>query len=126
MNENTEVLYNGACPICSREINHYERLSQKQALAIQYDDLADSAKLDKWGLNADEAAERLHVRKDGKIYSGIPAFVILWNDIPQMRWLAKFVSLPGVHKLACLTYDHVLAPLLFRWHLARQKRQSVG
>jgi predicted DCC family thiol-disulfide oxidoreductase YuxK len=126
MTQNTEVLYNGSCPVCSREINHYERLSQKQALAIQYDDLADSAKLKDWGLDADEAAKRLHVRKDGEIYSGVPAFIILWKDIPQMRWLAKIVSLPGVHKLACLTYDYVLAPLLFQWHLARQKRQNAA
>ncbi len=124
MTENTEVLYNGSCPVCSREINHYERLSQKQALAIQYDDLADSAKLKSWGLDADEAAKRLHVRKNGQIYAGIPAFVILWQDIPQMRWLAKVVSVPGINKLACLTYDYVLAPLLFRWHLARQKRSG--
>jgi predicted DCC family thiol-disulfide oxidoreductase YuxK len=122
MTDETEVLYNGSCPICSREVKHYERLSEMQALPIAYDDLGDTETLARWGISAEAAAKRFHVRKGGKITSGIPAFVLLWRDIPQMRWLAKLVSVPGVHGLACLVYDYILAPLLYRMHLARQRR----
>lgn len=125
MTQQTEVLYNGDCPVCSREINHYEKLSQKQALAIRYDNLGDGSRLQSWGIDADTAAKRLHVRKDGQIYAGIPAFIVLWQDIPQMNWLARVVSLPGVHRAACALYDHVLAPLLYRWHLRRQNRAGA-
>lgn len=118
----TEVLYNESCPVCRREIHHYARLSQKSGLAIAYDDLGDEAQLKDWNLTAEQAARRLHVRKDGQIYGGIPAFVVLWREMPQYRWLARLVSLPGVYWLACKVYDHVLAPLLYQWHLRRQAK----
>lgn len=117
----TEVLYNDACPVCRREVNHYAKLSAQAALPILYDDLGDAERLARWGLSPEQAAKRLHVRKDGQIYAGIPAFIVLWREIPRYRWLARLVSLPGVHGAACLIYDHVLAPLLYRWHVKRQK-----
>lgn len=124
MTEKTEVLYNGECPVCSREVDHYARLSDAQALPIRYDDLNDLSKLDAWGITPDQAARRLHVRKDGEITAGIPAFIVLWREIPQMRWLAKLINLPVVHRIACWGYDYALAPLIYRWHLVRQRRQS--
>jgi predicted DCC family thiol-disulfide oxidoreductase YuxK len=122
MNDETEVLYNAACPVCRREIEHYEKLSTRAALPIRYDDLGDAALLARWGIEAEAAAERLHVRKGGQTYAGIPAFLVLWREIPQTRWLARIVALPGVHWIACKVYDYILAPLLFRWHQARQRR----
>jgi predicted DCC family thiol-disulfide oxidoreductase YuxK len=124
MQQETEVLYNADCPVCSREVNHYARLSSDQALPIRYDDLNDTERLVKWGITPDAAARRLHVRKNGVISSGIPAFILLWQEIPQTRWLAKLFSLPGLHRLACLGYDYALAPLIYRWHLKRIRRQS--
>lgn len=70
-----------------------------------------------------DAAKRLHVRKDGQIYGGIPAFIVLWREIPQMRWLAKMVNIPVIHWIACRIYDFIFAPLLYRWHLARERRK---
>jgi predicted DCC family thiol-disulfide oxidoreductase YuxK len=126
MKDETQVLYNGSCPVCSREIRHYARLSEEKALAVGFIDLADSAKLADWGLDADQAAKRLHVRKDGQMYSGIPAFIMLWREIPQKQWLARITRLPGIHWAVCFGYDHVLAPLLYRWHLYREKHQYDG
>ena len=120
MKTETEVLYNADCPICSREVRHYARLSEKQALPIRYDDCTDPASLRDWGITAEDAARRFHVRKNGQTYSGIPAFIMLWRDIPQTRWLARLVSLPGIHYLAQLLYDHIAAPLLYRLHLLRR------
>ncbi len=124
MTDQTEVLYNGECPICSREVDHYAKLSTRQGLPIRYDSLTDAGALAAWGITPEDAAKRLHVRKGDKILSGIPAFVVLWRQIPQTRWLARIVSLPGVHGIACVVYDHVLAPLLYRMHLARQRRRD--
>lgn len=124
MTEKTEVLYNGECPVCSREVNHYAKLSADQALPIRYDDLNDLSKLDVWGITPDQAARRLHVRKDGEITSGIPAFIILWREIPQTQWLAKVVNLPVIHRIACWAYDYALAPIIYRWHISRTRRQS--
>ncbi|MFK7836635.1 MAG: thiol-disulfide oxidoreductase DCC family protein [Sulfitobacter sp.] len=121
MKEHTEVLYNASCPICSREVDHYAKLTAQAALPIRYDDATNPAKLRDWGISAEDAARRFHVRKGGQTYAGIPAFVILWQEIPQTRWLARLVSLPGVHWIAQKGYDHVAAPLLYRMHLRRQR-----
>ena len=118
--EKTEVLYNAACPVCSSEIEHYAKISGRQSLAIAFTDLNDSDSLQRWGLTADAAARRLHVLKNGEILDGIPAFIALWREMPQYRWLAKLVSLPGVFHLAVWVYDWILAPLLYRWHLRRR------
>lgn len=122
MSDETEVLYNASCPICSREVDHYARLSAEAALPIRYTDLGNPAKLQDWHITAEDAAKRFHVRKGGQTYAGIPAFIVLWQDIPQTRWLARLVSMPGVYQLACLGYDYVAAPLLYRLHLRRQSR----
>lgn len=122
MTDKTEVLYNAACPVCKREIDHYAKLSEENDLPIGYHDLGDAAQLSDWGMTEKDAAMRLHVRKGGEIYSGVPAFIVLWQDIPQMRWLARLVNLPGVHWVASAVYDHILAPLLYRWHLARMAK----
>ncbi len=113
------VLYNAQCPVCSFEINHYAAYSRDKALPIAFDDLNDGAKLDAWGLDPDTAARRLHVLKDGNLIAGIPAFIVLWQDMPKYRWLARVVSLPGVFQVACLGYDYLLAPLIYRWHVRR-------
>lgn len=124
MSDETNVLYNASCPICSREVDHYARLSDAADLPIRYDDCTNPAALAAWGITADEAAKRLHVRKGGQVYAGIPAFVILWKDIPQTRWLARLISLPGIHWIACFGYDYLAAPLLYRLHLRRIAREG--
>jgi predicted DCC family thiol-disulfide oxidoreductase YuxK len=117
MSDKTDVLYNDTCPICSREVGHYERLTQKAGVAVAYDPLDQTDTQADWGVDADTAAKRLHVRKDGQIYSGIPAFVVLWREIPQYRWLARLISLPGIH---------ALAPVLFKMHRRRMQRKRVN
>ncbi len=118
MTDDTRVLYNGDCPVCSAEIGHYASYSGRKGLPIRFEDL-NRDDLEDWGLSRDDAARRLYVLKDGQIHSGIPAFIVLWRDMPRYRWLARVVSVPGIHLLACLVYDHFLAPLIYRWHLRR-------
>lgn len=118
MSDDTKVLYNADCPVCSFEIDHYAAYAAREGLAIRFDDLNSSA-LAQWNITADEAARRLHVLKDGEVYGGIPAFIVLWQDMPRYHWQARLVSLPGVNWLAVKGYDHVLAPLIYRWHLRR-------
>ncbi len=120
----TRVLYNAECPVCSFEINHYAAYSQKEALPIRFEDL-NADDLTDWGLTADEAARRLYVMKGAEMVSGIPAFLLLWQDMPRYRVLARIVGLPGVRQAASLVYDYVLAPLIYRWHKRRQLGNSA-
>lgn len=120
----TLVLYNAGCPVCSFEIGHYARYAGRAGLPIRFDDLDSSAKAI-WGLDTDTAARRLHVLHRGRLASGIPAFVVLWGQMPRYRWLGWFIGLPGLRQVASLTYDQALAPALYRMHLRRSRRAAA-
>jgi predicted DCC family thiol-disulfide oxidoreductase YuxK len=121
MTDETRVLYNEDCPVCRFEIGHYRRQAEAEGAALRFDDLSQVAA---WGLAADQAARRLHVVHAGRLVSGIPAFQVLWAHLSGWRWLARLIGLPGLHQVACLAYDHVLAPVLYRAHLRRQRRSG--
>ena len=119
--EDTRVLYNETCPICSFEIDAYRKRALAQDLPLQFDTLDDAAT---WGLTPDQAARRLHVLHHGKVLSGLPAFRALWGELPHLRWLARLTGNRVIGYAATVLYDQVLAPLLYRMHLRRQKRQE--
>lgn len=122
--QNTVVLYNADCPVCSFEIEQYARISEKNHLPIVFTDLNDDETLTAWNIDSGTAARRLHVRKNGKILSGIPAFIAIWRDMPRYRWLARIVSLPGIYRIAVCIYDYLLAPALYQWHLHRNRTRK--
>jgi predicted DCC family thiol-disulfide oxidoreductase YuxK len=119
----TSVLYNASCPVCNFEIQHYARYAGANGLAIRFDDLNSDAR-SQWGLDADTAARRLYLLHQGTLTSGIPAFLVLWAQMPKYRWLARVVGFPGIKQIACVAYDHVLAPAIYRWHLRRLRSQT--
>lgn len=123
MSDDTRVLYNADCPVCNFEISHYAQYSARNDLTIRFEDL-NAAEMADWGLSRDAAARRLYVLKDGQMTSGIPAFIVLWQDMPRYRWLARMVSVPGIHWVSARLYDHVMAPLIYRWHLLRKARAT--
>ncbi len=119
-NPQTSVLYNANCPVCNFEIQHYALYAGSNGLPIRFDDLNSDARV-QWGLDADTAARRLYVLHDGVLSSGIPAFLVLWAQMPKYRWLARVIGMPGVRHIAVAAYDFVLAPAIYRWHLSRER-----
>lgn len=113
------VLFNGACPICSREIAAYQRRAEAEGLDIAFEDL-NTADLDAWGVDREAARRRLHLREGGRVRSGLDAFVALWRVLPRLGWLARLVSLPGLRPVAGGVYEWVLAPLLYRFDRLRR------
>ena len=68
---------------------------------------------------------RLHARHDGRILSGFPAFLLIWQALPRWRWLARLVGLPGLRSLVGIVYDKLAAPILYRLHLRREARRKA-
>jgi len=86
------IYFDGACPLCRREISHYR--CKEGASAIEWVDAAscDAAALGH-DLSRDAALARLHARRpDGSLVSGVAAFVTIWSRLPAYRWLASLVS----------------------------------
>jgi len=117
----THVLYNARCPVCRAEIDHYRAYAEARDLPVAFHDL-NTRDLADWGIDADAAARRLHVRQGGRIVSGVDAFVALWRALPRYRWLARIVALPGLRHAAHFVYERVLAPRLYARHVARMHR----
>lgn len=92
MNAKLTVYFDGACPVCRREIGAYQR--QAGAADIVWIDAAacDPSSLGP-GLDRRLALSRLHVRAaDGTLAAGAAAFVAVWRELPKLSWLARLAS----------------------------------
>lgn len=110
------VLYDGACPLCRREIGFYQRLSPTTPLCFA--DVSDAAQALPPGTTRDQLLARFHVRgPDGQLLSGAAAFLALWAVLPGWRWLARLGRVPGVPWLMERGYRGFLRfrPRLQRW-----------
>lgn len=102
-------LYDGACPLCSREICWYR---QRQAdETITWVDLSrcDDAKLPE-NVDRTQAMARFHViQGDGRALSGAAAFARLWDAYPGLRQVARLTRLPGIEPLLEWGYRRFLS-----------------
>ncbi len=88
------VLYDGACPLCRREIGVYRGL--KPTTPVCFSDVSDTAQPLPSGTTREQLMARFHVRQaDGQLLSGAQAFLALWAALPGWRWLALVGRVPG-------------------------------
>ncbi len=121
------VCYNGACPICRAEIDHYRALAPEDADLRFLDVAADPGGAARLGLVGDRPLRRIHaVDSGGRIAGGVAAFAQIWQRLPRYRWLARLVRRPGLHALTSFAYERMAAPTLFRLHRWRQRRARSG
>jgi predicted DCC family thiol-disulfide oxidoreductase YuxK len=98
------VYYDGACPVCSREMDIYRR--QPGAEACEWIDAAScpEERLGP-GLTRAEALARFHVRRaDGALVSGARGFATLWQALPRSAWLGRLAALGPMPWLLDLGY----------------------
>tara|TARA_B100000287_G_scaffold255938_1_gene240552 strand:- start:113 stop:460 length:348 start_codon:yes stop_codon:yes gene_type:complete len=98
-----KIFFNNSCSICRSEINVYKKQGIKQ---LEWVDITNNkdAERDTQKTNKD-LLRRLHVKSEGKIYSGAKAFIILWNRIPKFKILSKILSIPVIFHIFSLTYE---------------------
>ena len=103
--EKITVFYDGACPLCQREIAFYRR--QRGAGTIQWMDV--SRETDDHivpGLTRSQALARFHVRRaDGKLVSGVTAFAQLWLALPGFRRWGRLIQARPVIRVLDHCYD---------------------
>jgi predicted DCC family thiol-disulfide oxidoreductase YuxK len=109
------VLFDGGCPMCSREIAHYRR--RRGADRIDWIDIATADALQaRYGVSPDDAMARFHVRDPrGCWQTGAWGFVELWSHLATYRWLAgamRSLRLTGILDFAYTGFA--------RWRLRRR------
>ena len=113
------VLYDGACPLCRREIGIYRGLKPLRSDSpVCFADVSDAALPLPPGTTREQLLARFHVRgRDGELLSGARAFLALWAALPGWRWLAWAGRLPGAAWTMERTYLLFLRwrPMLQRW-----------
>ena len=98
--ERLTVFYDGACPLCRREIDFYRR--RKGAQSLDWVDVSRCAgETVAPGLSKAEAMARFHVKRaDGRLASGGLAFAQLWAALPGFRPLGLVLQWPPLAWLA--------------------------
>ncbi|MFL9879963.1 DUF393 domain-containing protein [Herbaspirillum rhizosphaerae] len=91
----TQVMFDGACPLCRSEIGLYRRLQTKAE--IHWIDVSSDDFQPPVGMTKEQLLQRFHlVSPDGQILSGAEAFVFVWDRLPGWRRLSPFFRLPGM------------------------------
>ena len=126
--DRTSAYYDGACPLCAREIGFYRR--QDGAARICWIDISGVDTLEVApGLAREEALARFTVRDaDGSLVSGGRAFTLIWKQLPRFRWLAKICEIQPFAWSLDQTYGIFLKirPRLQAMALSRELRGPRG
>ncbi len=91
--ERITVFYDGACPLCRREIALMRSLPD--ADAIEWNDVSSEQVSVPNGRTRSQLLERFHVRlANGRLVSGARAFAEMWSALPRLRWLGRVAQHP--------------------------------
>ena len=102
------VFYDGACPLCRREIAFYRR--RKGADGVCWVDVSGGGEGPVApGLSREQALARFHVLEaDGRLVSGGRAFASLWGSLAGFRLLAPLFRTRPFAWLLDRAYDGFL------------------
>lgn len=111
------VFYDGACPSCVRDRQHYEKWAgQAGAPVCWFDITGQEARLRQLGIDPRQALTELHVLDEHRqIRSELDAYILLLAKIPWLKPLAWFIGWPWIRPWLAR---------LYRWSVARRLRRS--
>jgi predicted DCC family thiol-disulfide oxidoreductase YuxK len=110
-----DVFYDGACPVCLREVRMIRRLDRRGRIA--FTDIAapdfDPAAA---GIPMGALMARIHGRlPDGSLVTGVEVFRVIYAAV-GFSWLVALTRLPGIRQLL---------DVLYRW-FARNRLRLTG
>ncbi|QLC24948.1 DUF393 domain-containing protein [Parasphingopyxis algicola] len=112
----TTVWFDGACPLCAREIAWMKKLDRNGRLHfVDVSDEATPCPIDRTAL-----LERFHAEENGELLSGAAAFAAMWRQLPLLRPL----GLAARHRLVLALLERLYRIFLrFRPAMQRIGRQ---
>lgn len=118
-----QIFFDGSCRVCSAEMETYRRKNPHHRL--EFVDISDDHfRPAEHGKSLGDFMAELHVRDAaGNFFTGIDAFITIWQAFPSgsvWRLAATALGLPGIHLLSRGGYR---AFARYR-HLLPQRRQD--
>ena len=115
-----KVYYNNSCKICKAEIDLYKKENIDK---IDWIDITNNqnAKIET-NKGYKELLRRLHVEKDGKIFSGSKAFLLVWKNIPKYKILYSILKLPIIFQIFSISYEIIA----FFLYLKNKKQLNIN
>lgn len=87
------VWFDGACPLCIREVALFRRLDKRRAIRFEDVSSADAS----CPIDRAELLARFHAQELGKpVVSGAAAFAAMWRAIPLLRPIGELARIPAV------------------------------
>ena len=120
MNENKGIItvyYDGSCPSCVRDRQHYEKLSGNAGQKVNWFDITgQDERLREIGIDPLKALMELHVKNENQqILSEIDAYILLMSKVPLLKPMAWLIGLPLIRPALSKAYH---------WRVNRRLRQS--
>lgn len=88
------VWYDGACPLCQREIRVMRKLDLRGA--VHFVDVSEPEAPISCPIDREALLARFHVREGDEVHSGAAAFAAMWRAIPLLKPLGHLARLPGM------------------------------
>ena len=107
------IFYDGSCPLCSREIQHYKNLANNDdSVPILFLDLFDISQLTTVGsllaqhdIKLEDARKRIHVlTEEEEVIHSAEAFREIWRRMPYWRVVVPFIDNQPTMKIANVLY----------------------
>ena len=116
--------FNESCSICRAEINHYKKINS----SIDWVDVINNKDaLNETKLSSKDLIRRLHIIKNKKLYKGLDAFLIVWEEIPKYKLLSNFAKLPIIYHIGYLIYEFFALLLFYKnKHLLKKDNQNFN
>jgi predicted DCC family thiol-disulfide oxidoreductase YuxK len=98
-----KVYYNESCSICRAEINLYKKQNIKE---INWIDITNNVVAEKdTSKDSKSLLRRVPVEKDGQVFEGADAFLLVWKKIPKYKFLYTFFKMPIIFSLFSIFYE---------------------
>ena len=109
-----KLLYDGDCPLCSREVDFLRRRDGGRGRLALEDIAAPGFDPGRYGKSQDELMARIHgVLPDGRVVEGMEVFRRAWGAV-GWGWLLAPTRWPGLRRLFDWAY-RVFARNRLRW-----------
>jgi ubiquinone biosynthesis monooxygenase Coq7 len=102
------IYFDGACPLSSKEIATYQ--TWRGANRIEWIDVSRCSDLALGTqLERAQALSKLHARdENGMLVSGAAAFVMMWRQLPALKWITAFLGHAWMIRILDYLYEAFL------------------